>query len=122
MLTKNNSFQSHCAMLVFSFFFFFGCFLDCVCASLHPVRSDQSSLYLVYGRLGRGGVTKSGSGPSGFRPVLFLLSGDTYVVTGPLFGAVLRSMWGRLVVAVRVNRPGVCGDVTAMLPEVDAAH
>ena len=50
-----------CVMLVFSF----GCILDCVCASLQPVRSHQSSLQLVEARLGRGGVTKLGSEPPG---------------------------------------------------------
>ncbi len=74
------------------------------------------------GRLDRGGVTKLGSGPSGFRPARFLLSDDTCVVTGQLYGAALWTIWGRLLVAVRVNRPGVCGYVTATLPEVDAAH
>lgn len=35
---------------------------DCACASLQPVRSYQR------GRLGHGGVTKPGSGPSGASP------------------------------------------------------
>lgn len=91
---------------LFFLFFFLGCISGCVCASLQPVRSHQSTLQLVEGRLGRGGVTKLGSGPSGFRPALLLLSGDTCVVTRPLYGAALWTIWGRLVVAVRVNRPG----------------
>lgn len=74
------------------------------------------------GCLGRSGMTKLGSGPSGFHPALFLLSGDTCVVTGRLYGAALWSIWGWLVVAVRVNRPGLCGYVSAMLLEVNAAH
>ena len=72
-----------------------------------------------WGRLGRGGVTKLGSGPSGFQS---LLSGDTCVVTGRLHGAALWSIWGWLVVAVRVNRSALCGYASAKLPEVDAAH
>lgn len=38
------------------------------------------------GRLGYGGVTKLGSGPSGIYPVFSLLSGDTCVVTEQLYG------------------------------------
>lgn len=83
---KNNSLLCHSTLSLFYidniFFFFSCCILDCVCASLQPVRRHQSSEQMAEGRLGRGGVTKLGSGPSGFHPALFLLSGDTCVVTG----------------------------------------
>lgn len=90
MLAEYNSFHSRCAMSVFSLFLFFiANILDCVCAGLQPVRNDESSLQLVKGRLGHGGVTKLGSGPSGiFIPALFSLSGDTCVVTGPPYTAL----------------------------------
>lgn len=77
---------------------------------------------MVEGRLGRGGVTKLGSGPLGLHPALFLLSGDTCVVTRRLYGAALWFIWGWLVVAVRVNGPGLCAYVSAILLEVDAPH
>lgn len=104
--------HSCCVMLVFIFLV---ASLDCVCASLQPVRRHQSSLQLVEGRLDHGGVTKLGSGPSGFCLALFLLSGDTCVVTGQLYGAALWTIWRWLVVAVRVNRQGLCGYITATL-------
>ena len=92
---------------------FFGCILDRVCASSQPVRSRQSILQLVEGRLDRDGVTKLGSGPPGFRSALFSLSGDTCVVAGQRYGDALWAIRGRLVVAVRINRPDVLGCVAA---------
>lgn len=123
MLDKNNSQPSGCLLYHWTFmlcyvdiFFFFLWVLDCACASLLPVRRHQSSVQLVAGRLGHSGVTTLRSAPAGLRLALFLLSGDTCIVTGWLYAAALWTIWGWLVVAVRVNRPGLCVYVTANAP------
>lgn len=113
LLVSSASGPSCCACWYFCLFL---CALDCVCASLQPVRRHQSSVLLVASRLGHSGVTALGSAPAGVRPALFLLSDDTCIVTGWLYVAALWAIWGWLVVAVRVNRPGLCGYVTANAP------
>lgn len=103
--------------LVFSFFAFFSflrCIFDCACASVQPVRSYQR------GRLGRGGVTKLGSGPSRFSPGALLAERWHMCCDRE---AALWTIWGRLVVAVRVHGPGLCVSTSLpMLPEVDMPH
>lgn len=95
----------------------FTSFRYAVCASLQPVRRHEGSVQMVEGHLGRGGVTKLGSGPSGFQG---LLSGDTCVVTGRPHGAALWAYQG--VACCRLwglPGPALCGYACATLREVD---
>lgn len=99
-------------MLAFSL----GCILECVCAGLQPVRSHQSSLRLVEGRLGRGGVTKLSAGPlgAGFLSPGALPAERRHMCCGR---AAVRSCimynLGTSVVAVRADMPEACGHVAA---------
>lgn len=106
---------SHSAMFVFSSFYF-GCFLKEICVSLRRSRLFlESCLY-------RGGVTKSGPGPSGFSSVH-----SSWAVTHMLWqGHCSALRWelhrGVDLVSARVNRPGVCEYITATLPDVGSAR